>query len=85
MIDGVTEFVSGGKTVFCKHIVHCDDSLRANEDVVVLNEGGELLAVGRSIIAGPLMKQFKRGVAVKVRQGRTSRGGSSELNATDEL
>ena len=69
VIDGVSEVVAGGKTVFCKHVVACSDSLRAGQDVAILNEKGDLLATGRTIIAGPLMKQFKRGAAVKVREG----------------
>ena len=78
VLDGVSEVVSEGKTVFCKHVVHCDDSLRAGDDVSILNEKGDLLAVGRSIISGPMMKQFKRGPAVKVREG-------SLKNAADEF
>ena len=69
VIGGVSEFVSKGKTVFCKHVASCSDNLRAGQDVAILNEKGELLASGRSIIAGPLIKQFKRGAAVKVREG----------------
>ena len=67
--DGVSEVVSKGGTVFCKHVVHCDDSLCAGEDLAVLNEKGKLLAAGRAILAGPLIKQFKKGAAVKVREG----------------
>ena len=33
VIDGVSEFVSKGKTVFCKHVVTCSDKLRAGQDV----------------------------------------------------
>ncbi len=69
IIDGVSEFVSKGRTVFCKHVVSCSDSLRAGQDVVVLNEKGEALATGRSLFGGPTIKQFKRGAAVKVREG----------------
>lgn len=69
VIDGVSPIVSSGNTVFCKHVVHCDDSLRANEDVVILNEKGDLLAVGRTVLSGRAIKQFKRGAAVKVREG----------------
>lgn len=69
VLDGVSEIVSRGETVFCKHVVSCDDSLRAGEDVVILNESGKLLAVGRSVVNGQAMKQFKRGQAVKVREG----------------
>jgi predicted RNA-binding protein (TIGR00451 family) len=69
VIDGVSEIVASGKTVFCRHVTSCSDLLRAGEDVVILNERGELLAVGCSVLSGPAMKQFKRGQAVKVREG----------------
>jgi len=69
VMNGVSEFVSSGKTVFCKHVVSCNDSLRAGEDVVIVNEQKEILAVGKSVISGIEMKQFKRGQAVKVREG----------------
>ncbi len=69
MINGVSDVVSSGKTVFCKHVVRCDDSLRAGEDVVILNERKELLAVGRTVMSGGAVKQFKRGQAIKVREG----------------
>jgi len=69
VIDGVSEVVGGGKTVFCKHVVSCSDSLRAGEDIVIINEKRKLLAVGRAVLNGPAMKQFKRGQAVKVREG----------------
>ena len=69
VIDGVSEIVSSGRTVFCKHVISCSDSLRAGEDVVVLNGKKEILAVGRSVVNGIVMKQFKRGQAVKVREG----------------
>lgn len=69
VMDAVSPVVSQGKTVFCKHVVHCSDLLRAGEDVAILNEKGEVLAVGKSILSGPTIKQFKRGAAVKVREG----------------
>lgn len=69
VMDGVSEIVASGKTIFCKHVASCSDSLRPNEDVVVANERRELLAVGRSVVGGAAMKQFKRGQAVKVREG----------------
>jgi predicted RNA-binding protein (TIGR00451 family) len=69
VMTAISEIVSNGKTVFCKHVVHVDDTLRPGEDVVVVNEEKEILAVGRSVIDGFSMKQFKRGQAVKVREG----------------
>jgi uncharacterized protein with predicted RNA binding PUA domain len=69
VIDGVSEVVAKGKTVFCKHVVFCSDSLRPGEDVSIMNEKGELLAVGKTVLGGPTVKQFKRGQAVKIREG----------------
>jgi uncharacterized protein with predicted RNA binding PUA domain len=79
VLDGVSDFVANGKTVFCKHVVSCHKSLRPGEDVVVLNEKGSLLAVGKSVLPCELMKQFKRGVAVKVREGIKSRNAPSSF------
>lgn len=69
VLNGVSEVVSTGKTVFCKHVVACSNELRAGQDVAILNEAGDLLAAGRTVLSGPVIKQFKRGVAVKVREG----------------
>ncbi len=69
VLDVITDVVSSGKTVFCKHVVSCSNELRAGEDVAILNEESDLLAVGKTNLAGPVIKQFKRGAAVKVREG----------------
>jgi conserved protein with predicted RNA binding PUA domain len=69
IMDEVSEVVSKGKTVFCKHVVSCCDFLRPGADVSILNEKGDLLAVGKTVIGGPIVKQFKRGPAVKIREG----------------
>jgi predicted RNA-binding protein (TIGR00451 family) len=79
VLDGVSDFVSAGRSVFCKHIVSCDESLRPGEDVIVLNEEGKLLAVGKTILPCALMKQFKRGVAVKIREGIKEGNGTSSF------
>ena len=55
--------------MFCKHVISCSNELRAGQDVAILNEAGDLLAAGRTVLSGPVIKQFKRGVAVKVREG----------------
>ena len=62
-------FVIRGRSVFAKHVVDADEEIRPKEEVIVLNEENEVLAVGRSILTGREMKAFKRGVAVKVRRG----------------
>ena len=74
VLDGVAQEISKGKTVFCKHVAGASNGLRSGQDVVVVSQNGTLLAVGNAVLAGPLMKQFKRGVAVKIREGANKHG-----------
>ena len=67
--NDVSRFISEGGDVFATHVVKADDEIRSKEEIIVLNESGEVLAVGRSVLSGEEMKAFKRGVAVKVRRG----------------
>ncbi len=62
-------FVIKGRSVFARHVVDADEEIRPREEVIVVGEEGEVLAVGRAILTGREMKAFKRGVAVKVRRG----------------
>jgi uncharacterized protein with predicted RNA binding PUA domain len=64
-----TPFVGKGKSVFAKHVVEADKDIRPREEVIVLDEMDQLLAVGRAMLTGAEMKAFKRGVAVRVRWG----------------
>lgn len=69
--DDVSAFIAEGKSVFAKHIVDADEEIRPMEEVIVINEEGEVLAVGKAILTGKEMTAFKKGVAVKVRRGVT--------------
>jgi len=62
-------FVARGRSVFAKHVVDADDEIRPKEEVIVLDEDSEVLAVGKAILTGKEMKAFRRGVAVRVRRG----------------
>ena len=62
-------FVAKGKSVFAKHVVDVDEEIRPREEVIVLDERCEVLAVGRAVLTGAEMKAFKCGVAVRVRRG----------------
>jgi len=75
--DDVADFIEAGGDVFAKHVILGDESLRPAEEVVVTNEQGKLLGVGKAVLSGNDMKHFKRGVAVKVRSGT---GRSPEHN-----
>jgi len=67
--DDVAAFILEGKSVFAKHVTAADEEIRPMEEVIVINEKGEILAVGKAILTGREMTAFKKGVAVKVRRG----------------
>lgn len=66
----VVKFIGEGGDVFAAHIVEACDDIRSKDEVVVLDENGKVLAVGRAVLSGKEMRVFKRGVAVKVRHGK---------------
>src|SRR5574341_1147365 len=67
--NDVSEFISNGKSVFCKHVVNCGNNVRVGSDVAILNEDGNVIAVGRAVLSAKMIREFKRGAAVKVREG----------------
>ena len=67
--DDVSKFIAEGGDVFAVHVVKADDEIRTRDEVIVVEGGGKVLAVGRAVLSGEEMRAFKRGVAVKVRRG----------------
>jgi len=67
--DDAEPFVSKGRSAFAKHVVDADTEIRPNEEVIVINTKNEVLAVGRALLSGKEMKEFSRGMAVRVRRG----------------
>jgi len=67
--DDAADFVRGGKSVFCKFVERAGKNIRPKSEVVVLDRGGRVLGVGLAVLAGKFMRQFKTGVAAKVREG----------------
>ena len=70
----VSKFIAEGGDVFAAHVVRVDDDVRAKDEVIVVNEDGEVLAVGRAFLSAEEMRAFRRGVAVKVRRGNAEEG-----------
>lgn len=68
--DDVAQFIAKGGDVFAKHVIEAKRAIRPRDEVIVVDENGEVLAVGRAVFSGEEMKAFKHGVAVKVRHGR---------------
>ena len=67
--DDAVPFVSEGRNVFAAFVLDCDVNIRPMEEVLVVNSKDELLAVGRAILVREEMFSFKKGIAVKVRNG----------------
>jgi uncharacterized protein with predicted RNA binding PUA domain len=66
----ISEFVADGGDVFAAHVVKVDEAVHAKDEVVVVDESGKVLAVGRAMLSSSEIHAFKTGVAVKVRYGR---------------
>ncbi|HEY6282605.1 MAG TPA: PUA domain-containing protein [Nitrososphaerales archaeon] len=67
--DDVVEFVKGNKSVFCKFVQWAGKNVYPKSEVAVLDEKGKVVGVGMAVVNGAFMRQFKTGVAVKVRAG----------------
>lgn len=67
--DEVSELISKGRSVFAKHVLECGSAIRTNSEVAVMDGKGNVIAVGKAVIPAIIMKNMKRGVAVKVRTG----------------
>ncbi|MHA2160758.1 MAG: PUA domain-containing protein, partial [Candidatus Thorarchaeota archaeon] len=66
----VSEFVASGKSALAKFVKNVDSSLKAGEEVLVLDEVQNLLGTGKAVISGHEMTVFNRGVAVQIRHPR---------------
>jgi len=69
VLTNISEFIKKGRSVFCKHVVDVDNNLRPLDEVIVVNQRDELLAIGRLKIPVDFIKSFKTGIAVIVRKG----------------
>ncbi|NWG09396.1 MAG: queuine tRNA-ribosyltransferase [Nitrososphaerales archaeon] len=67
--DEAREYVSMGRSAFVKHVVSCGDRIRPGSEVVVVDTNRRVIAVGKAILSARMMRSFKQGVAVKVREG----------------
>ena len=68
--EDAAPFVAKGKTAFAKHVVDIDKSLRAGEEVLVVDEDDELLATGQLLLCPEEILFMDAGMAVDVRRGR---------------
>jgi len=65
--QAAVEFVSQGRSVFCKFVKSVGRHVLPSGEVAVLDPAGKVIAVGSARMHGDFMCLFKAGVAVKVR------------------
>ena len=67
--DEAKDFISIGRSVFAKHVLSCGDRIKPKSEVVIVDTDGNVIAVGKALLSAKMMRNFKSGVAVKVRKG----------------
>ena len=68
-VQEAVPFVSEGRSLFCRHVEWCGSNVRVGADVAVIDGSSKVIAVGAALLASKLMKQYSRGVAVRIREG----------------
>ncbi len=74
--DDAVPFVRHGRSLFSKFVVAADPALVPGSSALVVDGSGELLAVGRLLLAPHEMGRLRRGVAVRVTAHRS--GGEDD-------
>ena len=67
--NDVSKYIAAGGDVFAVHVIKADSEIRASDEIIVVDEQGTVLAVGKAMLSSAEMTAFKIGVAVKVRHG----------------
>ena len=69
--DESEPFVKDGSNAFAKFVHDVDPAIRPDDEVLVISAAsGSLLGVGRAELPATGMRDFERGVAVSIREGR---------------
>ncbi|MCD7781613.1 MAG: tRNA guanosine(15) transglycosylase TgtA [Methanosphaera sp.] len=62
------EYARKGKSVFNKFVISCDENIRRNDEVLIVNSRDELLAFGKSLLSSYEINDFNNGQAIKTRK-----------------
>lgn len=61
-------FALKGKSVFNKFVLDCDENIRRNDEVLIVNKDDKLLAFGKALLSSYEIKDFNTGQAIKTRK-----------------
>jgi 7-cyano-7-deazaguanine tRNA-ribosyltransferase len=70
VLDDVVDVISEGKNVMAKHVLDAGDNIRSGDEVIVVDKGNNVIAIGKAILTKEEMLSYETGVAVKTRRGR---------------
>ncbi len=70
----IANFVKNSGNVFAKHVINVDRSLRAGDQVIVVDNNDNIIAVGRLKLSAEEIIEYKRGVAVIVKERNKNEG-----------
>ncbi|MCS7132243.1 MAG: hypothetical protein NZ918_00775 [Aigarchaeota archaeon] len=62
------EKIKQGMGPLPREIVYFDERIKPGDEVLLLDEDGELIAVGRAVVSGSTFKGLERGIVVKIRK-----------------
>lgn len=68
VVNDVTEYIINGGNVFSRHILQIDENRRCGDEILVVDEEDNLLAVGTLKLSPEEILFFTRGEAVRVRE-----------------
>ncbi len=68
------EFNRQGRNVFCGFVLDADPGIVPGDEVLVVDEKDELCAIGQAMMTRTEMLAFRKGIAVKVREGAKNPG-----------
>jgi len=71
--NDVSQYIAAGGDVFAVHVVQVDEEICVKDEVIIVDENRQLLAVGCTNLSALEIRAFKTGVAVKIRHGVNSK------------
>ncbi len=70
VMDDVLEFIVQGKNLFAKHVVEAGPGIRPDDEVIVRDTSGKVVAVGKAVLTSEEMMQFQKWSSSKCEKGK---------------